>query len=213
VYSLERQLDSFVASLSPPARKRCGPTCTCRRCRSGSCACASCSSVETTPVRNPRAARGQTSPRAVGSQLPGWRGWSAPVRLSEIIAARDAGPASAQARALSAFLGPGSRVIRITRFRSDRDRALSIGMTRSQSILARMVQQYGGRGGDPAVNAAIRNLPQSRILVQAANLVRQGMHPRRAKLYENWLQDRERPILYNRNTTSFESSDHSRHFV
>lgn len=213
MHSLDRQLDSFVATLSPPARTRCGPACTCRRCRSGSCGCASCSSTETAPVRNPRAARGQTSPRLVGPQLPGWRGWSAPVRLSEIVAARDSGPASAQARALSAFLARGSRVYRITRFGVDRDRALSIGMTRSQSILERMVQHHSGRGGDPAVNAAIRNFPMSRILVQAANLTRQGMHPRRAKLYENWLQDRERPILYNRNTTSFESAEYTGRFT
>lgn len=213
MYSLDRQLDAFVATLSPPARTRCGPACSCQRCRAGSCGCASCSSAETAPIRNPRSARGQTSPRAVGSQLPGWRGWSAPVRLSEIVAARDSGPASARARALSAFLARGSRVYRITRFGIDRDRALSIGMTRSQSILARILQHYGGRGGDPEVNAAIRNLPQSRILVQAANLTRQGMHPRRAKLYENWLQDRERPILYNRDTTSFESPDYSGRFT
>jgi hypothetical protein len=135
------------------------------------------------------------------------------VRLSEIVAARDSGPASAQARALNAFLARGSRVYRITRLGIDRDRALSIGMTRSQSILERMVQHHSGRGGDPAVNAAIRNLPLSRILVQAANLTRQGMHPRRAKLYENWLQDRERPILYNRNTTSFESADYTAQFT
>jgi hypothetical protein len=213
VYSLDEELDAFVARLSPPSRVACRAGCTCRNCQAAPCGCASCGGNETAPVRNPRAARGQTSPRAAGSQLPGWRGWSAPVRLSEIIAARDAGPNSAQARALSPFLGRGSRVYRITRFGIDRDRALNIGMTRSNSILDRMLQHHGGRGGDPAVHAAIRNLPQSRILVQAANLTRQGMHPRRAKLYENWLQDRERPILYNANTTSFENADDGHHFT
>ena len=213
MYSLNEQLDAFVARIAPPASHICSRGCTCRSCRSGSCRCASCSGIETAPARNPRAARGQTGPSAVGSQLPGWMGWSTPVRLSDIVAARNAGPTSGRARALSAFLARGSRVYRITRFGIDRDRALSIGMTRSQSIMERMVQHHTGRGGDPGVHAAIRNLPQSRIIVQAANLTRQGMHPRRAKLYENWLQDRERPILYNRNTTSFESADHTRFFV
>jgi hypothetical protein len=140
----------------------------------------------------------------VGAQLPGWRGWSAPVRLSDLVAARDAGPSSQAARAAAPFLDRGSRVYRITRLGIDRDRALNIGMTRSQSILERMLQHFRGPGGDQAVHTAIRNMPIGRILVQAANLTRQGMHPRRAKLYENWLQDRERPILYNANTTSFE---------
>ncbi len=213
MYSLDEELDAFVSRILPPVGGRCASGCTCRNCRSEQCRCASCSGIETAPVRNPRAARGQTSPRAAGSQLPGWQGWSAPVRLSDIVAGRDAGPNSTQARALSSFIARGSRVYRITRFGIDRDRALSIGMTRSQSIVERMMQHYAGRGGDPAVHAAIRNLPQSRILVQAANLTRQGMHPRRAKLYENWLQDRERPILYNANTTSFENADDSHHYA
>jgi hypothetical protein len=164
-------------------------------------------SDETARVRNPRVARHQTSARAVGAQLPGWRGWSAPVRLSDIVAARNAGPNSSAARALAPFFARGSRVYRITRSGIDRDRALNIGMTRSNSIAERMLQHHSGRGGDRRVHEAVRNLPQSRILVQAAMLTRQGMHPRRAKLYENWLQDRERPLLYNANTTTFESHD------
>jgi hypothetical protein len=211
--SLDEALDAFVVRAAPVPRSRCGPACRCRRCQAGICRCPSCHSNETAPVRNPRAARSQTSRRAVGAQLPGWQGWSTPARLSDIIAARDAGPSSAAARAMSAFLARGSRVYRITRFGIDRDRALNIGMTRSQSVLERMLQHYSGRGGDRQVHAAIRNLPQSRILVQAAILTRQGMHPRRAKLYENWLQDRERPILYNASTTSFEADDNVHHFA
>ncbi|TIT55479.1 MAG: hypothetical protein E5W63_23975, partial [Mesorhizobium sp.] len=56
------------------------------------------------------------------------------------------------------------------------------------------------------VNTAIRNLQPGQVLVQAARLTRQAMHPRRARNYEGWLQDRERPLLYDPNSTTFDEA-------
>ncbi|MES2057896.1 MAG: hypothetical protein V4564_18310 [Pseudomonadota bacterium] len=225
MYSAEEELDEMVARIARrrmhlptrelprgALRRRTTRTamlghdaCGCGTGCGGGCGCGCVSCGGANEAAGLRAARGQTSPGAVSTQLPAWRGWTAPERLSDVIAARAAGPSSGAARAMSEFLAPGPRVYRITRAGVDIDRPLNIGMTISNSILERMLEHHRGPRGDPNVTAAIRNLPASQILVQAAMLTRQGMHPRRAKSYENWLQDRERPLLYSRDTTTFES--------
>jgi hypothetical protein len=177
------------------------------------CGCVSCGGAEAGGLPPPRAARGATSIAAAAgnTELSGWRGWSAPVRLSDLTAAQLAGPSSGAARRLNAFFSRGSRVYRITREGIDIDRPLNIGMTISNSIFERMRQHRRGPGGDPVVHGAIRSLAESQVIVQAAQLIRQHMHPRKAKFYENWLQIRERPLLYNPNTTTFESSNRFDH--
>ena len=218
----DTELDAMVSGFArrrlsrPLLRPRPGPhqrvrlghdACGCGTgCGSGcGCGCVSCGGEN--EAAGLRATRTQTSARAADAQLPEWRGWTTPVRLSDLIAARDAGPNSRAARGLRVFLAPGARVYRITRARIDIDRPLNIGVTISKSILQRMLQHHRGNGGDPAVTAAIRNLPASDVLVQAGRLVRQGIHPRRARSYENWLQDRERPLLYRPDTTTFEHAN------
>jgi hypothetical protein len=147
--------------------------------------------------------------RARGSQLPGWRGWTPPVSLAAIDAARTAASRGGQVDALlRPFLAPGPQVYRITRAGIDRNRPLSIGMTKgTNSIAQRIIEHYRQPSrADPRVNAAIRNLQPGQILVQAARLTRQAMHPRRARNYEGWLQDRERPLLYDPNSTTFDEA-------
>lgn len=196
---LDEQLDTLALEAAEAAVGRashCG--CGCARCASGF--------DEAARRRRPRAARRQTSPRAVGPQLPGWRGWSPPVSLRDIDAARAAArrgqPVPAHIRP---FLARGPQVYRITRAGIDRNRPLSIGMTKAaKSIGQRVREHHRLAGGDPRVQQAIRNLPAGQVLVQAAQLTRQGQHPRRARNYEGWLQDRERPLLYDPNSTTFE---------
>jgi hypothetical protein len=223
---LDEQLDALVdeAAQMVPHRRLCG----CARCRqqqgfravevrrrhfpSGGCGCGcggDASFDEATVRRAPRPARRQTSVRARGSQLPGWRGWTPPVSLAAIDAARTAASRSGQVDALlRPFLAPGPQVYRITRAGIDRNRPLSIGMTKgTNSIAQRIIEHYRQPSrADPRVNAAIRNLQPGQILVQAARLTRQAMHPRRARNYEGWLQDRERPLLYDPNSTTFDEA-------
>jgi hypothetical protein len=195
MYSLEEELDAFVRRIANP----CG----------GACGCAQCQGKEAARRRAPRAARRQTSPRAVGSQLPGWRGWTPPVRLSEIMQARTTaargGPVPAHLRP---FVAGGPQVYRLTRAGIDRNRPLNIGMTGNTNSIADRITQHHRQPSraDPQVHAAIRNLQPGQILVQAARLAGR-LHPRRASNYEGWLQDRERPLLYNPDTTTFESGD------
>ena len=162
---------------------------------------------ESATRRAARPARRQTSARARGAQLPGWQGWSRPVTLRAITGARAAArqgqPVPLELRP---FLSPGPQVYRISRAGIDRSRPLSIGMTKANnSIAQRLTEHYRQPSrADARVHAAIRNLHSGQILVQAARLTRQGMHPRRARLYEGWLQDRERPLLYDPNSTTFD---------
>jgi hypothetical protein len=103
------------------------------------------------------------------------------------------------------FLAQGPQVYRITRAGIDRNRPLSIGMTKANKSIGQRVREHHRlAGGDPRVKQAIRNLPAGQVLVQAARLTRQGQHPRRARNYEGWLQDRERPLLYDPSSTTFE---------
>lgn len=222
---LDEQLDALVneAAQTVGHRSPCG----CTRCRRqqgfhavevrrrhvSGCGCGGCADAasfdETAARRTPRPARGQTSARARGSQLPGWRGWTAPVSLAAIDAARTAASRGGSVdAALWPFLAPGPQVYRITRAGIDRNRPLSIGMTKgNNSIAQRLTEHYRQPSrADPRVNAAIRNLQPGQILVQAARLTRQAMHPRRARNYEGWLQDRERPLLYDPNSTTFDET-------
>jgi hypothetical protein len=125
------------------------------------------------------------------------------VTLQEIIAARK--PGGVTTPRLAPFFARGNQVYRISRAGIDRARALSIGSTKNhKSIAQRVIEHYRGKGGDPKVFAKIGGLKEHRVLVQAAILYRRDMHPRRTRLYEGWLQDRERPQLYQRNSTTFD---------
>jgi hypothetical protein len=196
-----RQRQSFRAV---EVRRRHFPSCGCGC--GGGCGEAS---FDETAVRRARPARRPTTARAAGSQLPGWRGWTAPVSLAAIDAARAAASRGEPVDSLlRLFLATGPQVYRITRAGIDRNRPLSIGMTKANSSIAqRIIEHYRQPSrADPRVNAAIRNLQPGQVLVQAARLTRQGMHPRRARNYEGWLQDRERPLLYDPNSTTFDEA-------
>lgn len=190
--------------------------CSCVNCRQrahdrvvhgSGCGCGGTDSFDEATRRRPaRPARSQTSPRAGGNQLPLWRGWTPPVTLRAIIEARARG--GVMPPDLAPFFVPGNQVYRITRAGIDRDRPLSIGMTKNRNSIADRVLQHrrSGTNGDRPVHLAIRNLQPGQILVQAARLWRRDMHPRRTRLYEGWLQDRERPLLYNRDSTTFDEA-------
>lgn len=208
---LDRLAMQVSSTVAHPARCNCSG---CRRSRrhAGGCGCGcggTYSSAETTPRRSARPARRQTSLRSRGSQLPGWGGWTPAVSLRDIDAARTAAQRGQPVAAnLRPFLTPGPQVYRISRAGIDRDRPLNIGMTKGQnSIAQRMTEHFRQPSrGDPNVHAAIRNLQPGQILVQAAILSRSDMHPRRARTYEGWLQDRERPLLYDPNSTTFDEA-------
>jgi hypothetical protein len=180
--------------------------------RTASCGCARCrhmQSFDEAARRRARPARGQTSARARGSQLPGWRGWTRAVSLRQIQTARAAASRGQSVPLeLRPFITPGPQVYRITRAGIDRDRPLSIGMTKSNNSIAQRIVEHFRQPSraDRRVHDAIRNLQPGQILVQAAQLTRQGMHPRRARTYEGWLQDRERPLLYDPNSTTFDET-------
>jgi hypothetical protein len=201
--SLDERLDRLTGEAARRLRSR--GSCGCRR----GCAACGAESADEAGRRPPRAARRQTSPRARGSQLPGWRGWSAPVSLRDIERARaDQRAGRPVAPALRPFLQPGPQVYRLTRAGIDRNRPLNIGMTKNNNSIADRVREHHRQPsrGDRPVHDAIRNLRPGQILVQAARLDRRGMHPRRAKNYEGWLQDRERPLLYDPNSTTFDEA-------
>ncbi|WP_027061454.1 hypothetical protein [Mesorhizobium loti] len=223
---LDEELDALVdaAAQMVSHRRPCG----CARCRQQQgfravevrrrhfprggcgCGCGGDAAFDEAAVRRaPRPARRQTSARARGTQLPGWRGWTPPVSLAAIDAARAAaGRGQAVDPLLRPFLVPGSQVYRITRAGIDRNRPLSIGMTKANNSIAQRIAEHHHQPSraDPKVYAAIHNLQPGQILVQAARLTRQGMHPRRARNYEGWLQDRERPLLYDPNSTTFDET-------
>ena len=219
-----------IAAASVPRGSGCGCSgmgCTCHRCRAPAKPSAF-DGWDEAPARHHapprargRAARGATSGHVVrGAELRNWHGWSPPVTLAQIQAAQ------AQQRnrqpitdpLMRRMLARGGQVYRITRAGIDRDRALTIGATlRTGSIAERIGQHRSndpaspvpvpGRDADPQVWRAIRNLPASRIYVQAGLISDRDRHNRRTKFYENWLQVRERPLIYNRDTTSFEEAD------
>jgi len=197
MHPLADRLDEIARAASPRAR---GRGCGC------GCGCTACSGAdEAAPARR------QTSPRARGAQLPAWRGWSPPVSLRDIDAAR-AAPAARVPAHLRPFLSAGPQVYRISRAGIDRDRPLAIGMTKSSNSIADRLREHYRQPsrGDPRVHVALRNLPAGAILVQAAKLLRGGMHPRRARNYEGWLQDRERPLLYDPDSTTFDEAGAAR---
>lgn len=159
------------------------------------------------PIR-PRSAPRATRAGTGGRVLPAWRGWTPSVTLREI---QDAQAAARAGRVVPArlrpFLATGtSQIYRITRRGIDQARPLTIGMTeRRKSIAQRTAQHHGDRaGGDPAVLARLRQVPADRVLVQAGRLDDPNMTIRRAHLYEIWLQDRERPLIHNQDTRTFE---------
>ena len=114
--------------------------------------------------------------------------------------------------ALRPFLAPGPQVYRISRAGVDRDRPLNIGVTKGgNSIAQRLGEIYRQpRRGDPPVHRAIRNLQPGQILVQAARLLRRELHPRRARNYAGWLQDRERPLLRDPDSVTFDEAGTAR---
>jgi hypothetical protein len=197
--SLEIRLDSLAAR----AARAAAPDCGCARCRAGAA-----SSGETA-----RPARRRTSAPAAGTRLPGWRGWTPPASLLRIGQARAAARAGRPVPpALAPFLAPGPQVYRLTRIGMDRGRPLSIGMTESRGSIAQRISEHYSQPSraDPGVHRAIRNLQPGQILVQAARLDRMGMNPRRARDYEGWLQDRERPLLYDPDSTTFDEAGGAR---
>jgi hypothetical protein len=132
----------------------------------------------------------------------GWLGWTPAVSLRQIDQARAALRQSGQvAPALSAFLSPGPRLFRISRAGIDSDRPLNIGLTEHRdSIAQRVADHYRRPGpGHSPVHRAIRNLGPGQILVQAGRLGRGDMKPGRARQYQGWLQNRERPLLLDSN--------------
>lgn len=216
---LEEVLDQMAVRVS--SRIAHPSRCNCPRCRQApghamGCGCGGADAGDEATTRRPaRPARRQTSIRARGSQLPGWGGWTPAISLRAIDQARLAAQRGQPvAAALRPFVAPGPQVYRISRAGIDRDRPLNIGMTKtSNSIAQRIAEHYRQPSrGDPRVHAAIRNLQPGQILVQAAVLPRSGMHPRRARTYEGWLQDRERPLLYDPNSTTFDEAGLSRRY-
>jgi len=203
---LDDQLDALALEATRPARRfatagECRCTCSCVRCGAGA------------SDESARPARRQTSPRALGPQLPGWRGWSPAVSLRRINEARAAARSGRPVPpALRPFLAPGPQVYRLSRAGIGRDRPLNIGMTKGRNSIAQRIGEHHRQPsrGDPPVHRAIRNLQPGQILVQAARLTREGMHPRRAGNYEGWLQDRERPLLYDPNSTTFDEAGAAR---
>jgi hypothetical protein len=188
-------LDALIAH-EIARRTRAGCGCGCARCR-GRLA------FEAAPAR--RATRSSAGGRA----LPAWDGWSPPVSLREILAARDAGRAGQPvAPELRPFLASGRpQVYRISRAGIDRDRPLSIGMVERRRSVAERIWDHFRRPSraDPAVHAALRNLQPGQILVQVGRLGG-AMNVRRAHGYEIWLQDRERPLVFDPNSRTFDEA-------
>ena len=216
-------LDRIVSSVTPQSPARgygCGGGCACPRCRTPRFdpfdGMEAARKRRAKPARAPgRPARGGTTARAARvPELRNWRGWSPAVTLAQIRAAQ------AQARAgkpitdpvMRRMLAKGGQVYRLTRAKLDRDRALTIGATlRTGDIATRVNQHYANpKRGDRDVWQAIHNLPPDQIYVQAGIIADRDRHNRRTKLYENWLQVRERPLIYKRDTITFEEAEAGR---
>jgi hypothetical protein len=158
------------------------------------CGCANCSCGDNFD-------EAETPPNAVGPQLPLWRGWSAPAKLKDVV---DAWEKNQRPPHLARFFVGGNQVYRISQM--GKGRAITIGMTKANNTIAQRVYEHtkDRNRGDQRVYRALKRRPLDQILVQAAILHPQDMHPRRTRLYEGWLQDRERPTLYQRNSTTFD---------
>jgi len=201
-------LDRFVAlefgrefgrSGATPARD--GDDCGCARCRTA------WPQVGWDEAPNPRGAPGATRAGTGGAAMPRWGGWSAPVSLQALRDAwadRRRQPISG---ALSAFFRTGTpNIYRISRSGIDRARPLTIGMTElNNSIFGRVHQHKCRADGDPSVKAKIQSLDDARILVQAGR-VSGRPDIRQAHGYEIWLQGRERPLIYEPDSRTFDES-------
>lgn len=143
----------------------------------------------------------ETLPNAVGPQLPLWRGWSPAAKLKDVV---DAWRTKQRPPQLARFFVPGNQVYRISQV--GKSRAISIGMTKGYKTIAQRIYEHARdpKRGDRRVFSAIKRRPMDQLLVQAALLHPNDMHPRRTRLYEGWLQDLERPTLYQRNSTTFD---------
>ena len=163
------------------------------------CSCGRCCASRWPPAASKAVPDQRATRRGAGGRaLPAWGGWSAAVTLRDIrrgqAAAAAGQPVSAAVRP---FLATGRpQIYRIARAGIDRDRPLSIGMTETGRSVAQRIAEHHGQPfrGDPAVHAAIRNFQPGQILVQAGRLGG-AMNVRRARGYEAWLQDRERPLI------------------
>ena len=157
----------------------------------------------------PPPAGNQTPASAVGPQLPAWRGWSGVVTLQELI---DAVYDMQQRRPVRPFLAPflvrRPNVYRISRAGVDRRNPLTIGLTKnSNSVANRVIEHFRQQRGDPRVRGYISGLHPRNVLVQMGLFDRRhSLPPRAAKAYEIWLQMRERPVIYNPNSTSFDEA-------
>lgn len=194
---VEAELDRMEVDDEAPARRRQATRRRANRAGAGARA-------------GPRPAGHATRAGAGGRVLPAWAGWTPAVTLSEIQAAQAAArrgqPIPARLRPFFASGAP--QVYRITRAGVDRARPLSIGMTERRNTIAQRVGQHHGdrSGGDPDVLARLGDVPADRVLVQAGRLADPGMTIRRAHGYEIWLQDRERPLVHNQDTRTFETT-------
>lgn len=191
-------LDAIVAhEIARRTGAGCGCACArCRQIRAGS-------ALEAVPAR--RATRRGSGRRV----LPAWGGWSPAVTLRDINQAQAAAAAGQTVgAALRPYLATGRpQIYRISRAGIDRDRPLSIGMTETRrSVGQRLREHYRQPSrGDPAVHRAIRNLQPGQILVQVARLGG-AMSIRRAHGYEIWLQDRERPLIFDPTSRTFDEA-------
>lgn len=198
---LDRIVTSEIARAGS-ARCRCGGACG-GSCGSG-CGCRKCRGLGADEAT---AARGGTRARTGGTALPGWRGWGPPVPLSRLIEPGGHRVASVPPPELAAFFRTGRPgVYRITRDGIDRARPLYIGMVElNNSIAERVRQHFRTAAGDPRVQQAIQHLPPGRILVQPARL--SGVStPAAGHVYEGWLSMRERPLIYDPTTRTFEEA-------
>ena len=190
-------LDRFVAR--EIVRFQAGPT-------GGDCGCARCRRGQAGWDEAP-GAPGATRAGSGGTAMPRWGGWSAPVSLAvlrEAWARRKREPIGS---ALAPFFRTGApNLYRLTRSGIDRNRPLTIGMTElNNSIFGRVHQHRCTQAGDTAVKEKIKPLDESRVLVQAGRL---SGRPdiRQAHGYEIWLQGRERPLIYEPDTRTFDES-------
>ncbi len=113
---------------------------------------------------------------------------------------RSTSPASRRAGASPCrpICAPSSRAARKSTGSPARDLTAT---SRSPSAAPRASRSWSGStstsarsAATPLVRQRIQNLPDARILVQAARFAGE-MFPRRARTYEGWLQDRERPRI------------------
>jgi hypothetical protein len=146
---------------------------------------------------NALAAPRQTAAQPAHSEFNLWQGWSPSVRLPDLI--NGSPPAI--------FTFAGVNVYRI----SFPDGSLSIGMTESRTIQARVTDHLRRAAGEQRVRdkiASFSTAEQNNIRVQAGRFRRTAQEPsiRTGHMYEIWLQLRERVFdwRYIRNTRTFE---------